>query len=505
MIDSRVVEVHRTMRNVIVFFADQMRADALGCLGNRYVQTPHIDWIGRTGTILSRHITPNQICSPSRGSFFSGLYPRHHRMYRNGVPLPEDLDLITHRLTKAGYKTHGVGKFHFQPILAPANRQMPESLAFWRQSDAPQWRGPFYGFDTVDTVIGEANEVIHGGHYAAWLKSQHPDVVELYRPESAIEPSPQDLWEVWKSGVPRELHYCNWIAQRAAEFVGDAAKAEEPFFLFVSFPDPHHPFSPPSPYCYRHNPRSMPKPHLVPGELDRMPSYIREEAHPDEQGFMIRTDMISQETMGLAIAHTFGLVEMIDDAVGIVLSALQRAGALDDSLIIFTGDHGEFLGDHGLLRKGPPPYTQLLRVPFVVRGPGIATGRSIDRLSSHIDVLPTLLDYLDLPGAACDGRSLLAELRGSRQEAEEAGFAEYHPRAVSELYNRSILTKDWRLTLYPHRSDWGELFDLKADPGEHHNLFGERSTDSIVQELAKRLEMTLPPQPHIQNEILGKY
>lgn len=493
------------MRNVIVFFADQMRSDALGCHGNAQVRTPHIDWIARTGADLRRHTTPNQICSPSRGSFFSGLYPRHHRMYRNGVALPENLQLMSHHLQRAGFRTHGVGKFHFQPILAPADRRMPESLAFWQDAQSAQWRGPFYGFDTVDMVIGECNEVTHGGHYAAWLKQHHPDVVPLYQPAHALEPPAADLWEVWKSAVPKGLHYCTWIAERAASFITAAAAEPDPFFLFVSFPDPHHPFSPPAPYCYRHDPGAVPAPQITPGELERMPAYIRSAAHPDEHGFMLLTEAISPATIRTAIAHTYGLVEMIDDAVGTVLAALQRAGKLDDSLIIFTADHGEFLGDHGLLRKGPPPYRQLLEIPFLMHGPDLPKGITSERLTSHVDALPTVLDYLGLTVPQVDGASFLSALRQPASAPSSPAFGEFHPRAVPALYNHTIIDPDWRLTLYPKQPGWGELFDLRNDPGEHWNLYGMPGTAGIVDELTVQLHRRLPSQPDVDAEILGKY
>src|SRR5262249_9045385 len=239
--------------------------------------------------------------------------------------------LITHALGRAGFRTHGIGKFHFQPILAPAPYRMPESNAFWEAPEASGWRGPYYGFQTAEFVIGESAAATIAGHYARWLKSTAPDSVALYQREHALAPPPSDLDEVWKSGIREHLHYNRWIAKRACDFL-DSIR-DENFFLFVSFPDPHHPFTPPRPWCDQFDPTYVPVPRIVPGELLAMPDYVAEAgaAHqaagdgksylefllsqgaPREQGFMMKVDGISDATLRLAIAHTYGLVAMIDD------------------------------------------------------------------------------------------------------------------------------------------------------------------------------------------------
>ena len=509
------------MRNVVWFCADQMRYDGIDCLGNETIRTPNIGSIGRTGTRFHRHLTPNQICSPSRASMFTGLYPRRHGLHRNGVALDESIDLIPRTLAHRGFCTHGIGKFHLQPLQAPAGRRMPESMAFWKTRESRDWRGPYYGFDTVDVVLGEGDFSVIAGHYAQWLRTRHPEALHLYTSEAALEPSPSDLFEVWKSAIPCELHYNFWIADRAIEFI-DGASPQEPFFLYVSFPDPHHPFTPPRPYCDLYAPYSMPLPTVRDGELDLMPSYLvaagdpwaeagagsydRMPAQPVEQGCVITTEHISEDTMRLIIAHTYGMIGMIDDAVGRVLAALTRRGLLSNTLVLFTTDHGELLGDHGLLRKGPSPYRQLLQVPLLMCGPGIPEDRDEHTITSHIDLFATILEYLGLPEPETDGCSLSSLLRGDHSAWQrDAVYAEYYPRAFEEQYNQSIITERWRLTLYPKCSEWGELFDLKADPHEQRNLFHEPSARSIVVELTERMAVEFPPNPVIDSEPLGLY
>ena len=503
-------------KNLIFICTDQMRYDALSINGNTHLATPNIDGIGHQGTTLGRHYTPNQICSPSRATMATGLYPRHHGLWRNGVTLDPATPNLWTFLRNAGFRTHAAGKLHYQPLLAPDRFAMPESLAFWQRPDADHWRGPFYGFETVDLVLGEANESTKAGHYANWLRSNHPGIADLYEPEASKTGRVSDLTEVWKSAVPAELHYTSWITDRAIDFL-KASKAAEPFCLYVSYPDPHHPFTPPAPYCDLYKPEDMPKPTERAGELDRMPTYLGKGDDPKadayipegsplrEQGFMLRTDTISDETMRLVIAHTYGMVKMIDDCVGRILTALRQTGSEEETIVLFTSDHGELLGDHGLLRKGPPPYRQLLQVPLVVSGPGIAAGARTQALTSHIDLFTTLADLLTGEVPETDGVSLAPVLSGMDDKVRDELFAEYHPRKDPELYNQTIVEAGWRLTLYPNKPGWGELFDLSGDPWEHHNLFHEEAYRPQVEALKARLSEAMPPQSTMTTEALGAY
>ncbi|WP_371225863.1 sulfatase [Roseovarius sp. 2305UL8-3] len=505
--------------NVLMIMTDQQRSDSLGCTGNQFVKTPNIDGLAQRGATFRNHFTPHQICSPSRSTLFSGLFARHHGLTRNGVALPENTPLITHDLKAAGYRTHGVGKFHFQPILAGEEYAMPDSNAFWTLPESSRWRGPFYGFDQVDILIGESVSATEGGHYARWLNEVAPEAAQLYLPENALEPRPDDLDEVWKSAIPAELHYNSWITDRSCEFLKNS-DGDDPFFLFVSFPDPHHPFSPPAPWCHLYDPAEMPLPSRVPGELSAMPSYImetdREEAGksyvdflrnpgpPREQGFMQTTQRISEASMRLAVAHTYGMVSMIDDCVGRILSQLEECGMTDQTLVIFSSDHGELLGDHGLIRKGPSPYKSLLQVPLLMAGPDIPPG---DRsgITSHLDLRATLQSYLGLQRSETDGTSFHRVMANPNAPGRKQLFAEYHPRTRKETYNHTILTQDWRLTRYPEKPDWGEMFDLNTDPGEHVNLFADPDYAAQREQLSESLNRGFPPDADAGGPSIATY
>jgi arylsulfatase len=510
-----------TRPNFIFICTDQQRSNSLGCYGNQYVRSPNIDSIGNQGMRFNRHITPMQICSPSRATMITGLYPRHHRLAVNGMALPEDIPTVPEILSEAGYRTHGVGKQHLQPLLAPADRNMPDSRAFWDTEESKDWDGPYYGYETLDLLLGESDTAHLAGHYANWLNTNHAGMGELLSPESAGPPQPKDLDEIWRSAMPTEFHYNTWITQRSKDFLNNNSSSEQPFFLFVSYPDPHHPFDPPAEYADRYEVNAMPLPTVKGDELSRMPPYYGElypkgqgfrelywAAHDDmEAGSMITTELISDDSMRMAIAHTHALVEMIDDGVGEILETLNLTGKSENTHIIFTSDHGELLGDHGLLHKGPPSYRQLTEVSFLIKGPGIRSGGVTEQLTNHIDLVPTLLELAGVDDSRYefDGQSFCQIIKGEDGPIREFNFGEYHPRVFPELYNQTVSTENWRLTLYPARPEWGELFDLRKDPGEHFNVFNESENNEIITKLSKELASQFPPKPDIDNEALCKW
>ena len=507
--------------NILWVCTDQQRSDSLACYGNPVARSPNIDSIAQSGVRFNRHMTPMQICSPSRATMFTGLLPRHHELITNGRALGTSIPTVTGLLSDNGYRTHSVGKQHLEPILAPAEHNMPDSRAFWKDPKNADWNGPYYGFQTIDLLLGESDTAAISGHYANWLKEVAPEAVELLKITAAAEPPPADLDEIWRSAIPSEYHYNNWISDKACEFLDDNQESDDPFFLFVSYPDPHHPFAPPEEYADKFNPDDMPLPRVDDGERELLPEYY-ENLFPTDKGFrelywagipgmeagsMINTRGVSDKSMQLAIAHTYGMIEMIDDGIGRILKNLEEKGELDNTIVMFTSDHGEFLGTHGLLHKGPPTYKQLVEISMIIKGPGIDSGKVIDDLTSHIDLTPTFLDLagIDYSTQTFDGESLNPLLSNNGAWNREANWGEYHPTAKPELYNQTIRTKDWRLSIYPDSPQWGELFDLSNDPEEHLNLYDNDDFRDKRIELAKRLADEFPPQRTVGNPVLSKW
>ncbi len=440
---------------------------------------------------------------------FTGLYPRHHRVICNGMALDDSLPTLAGCLAAAGYQTYGVGKFHLQPILAPVERAMPESAAFWSTEASRGWEGPYFGFEQVGFAIGEADLVPEsGGHYVRWLEENHPEVLRMFGPEAALDPAPVDMPDTWKCAVPPEWHYNTWIAEHAVDFL---QRAEPPFFLYASFPDPHHPFTPSRPYSDRYRPEEVTLPRCDPGEIAHLPDYVHDLAggHDQrtaaEQGSTLLTEGVSEPTMRRVLVHTHGMIDMLDERVGWILDALEQHGRSQNTIVIFTSDHGEYLGDHGLLRKGPLTYRQVREVPMVIRGPGIDPGHRSDSLTGHIDLMPTVLDFAGVPCPTGDGQSLRSLLEGRVPSVRDYLFTEYHPRnrAFAAVYNQTVVTRNWRLSIYPCNREWDELFDLREDPDEHHNLRGE--IDASPAELGELLSDEFPPMAKVDAEQIARW
>ena len=499
--------------NFLILCTDQQQSNSLGCAGNSIARTPNIDALAKRGMRFNRHHTPNQICCPARATMITGLYPRHHGMTTNGRTIIEGLPTLPGMLANAGYNTHAVGKLHLQPLVADISYQFPESVPFWEAGLGRDWVGPYFGYQNIDLLIGESLLATEGGHYAQWLQDNHPEAIALYQPEAAISGPLPDLDEAWTAAVPEELHYNNWIADRAVDYLSNV-DTNSPFMLFVSTPDPHHPFSPPLPWADQFDPAAMPLPRVEPGELDMMAPYINQPLSGDwidndapmiEQGGMTITADISDDSMRKAVALTRGMEAMIDDAFGRVLDELDRRELTDDTIIIFTSDHGEFLGRHGLLHKGPPPYRDLTEVSYIMAGPGIPKDKVTEDFTSHLDLMPTLLDLAGVEhDLVLDGCSLRPLLNG-KTWGRDALFLEYHPRVDPDTYNHSIISQGFRLTLYPTQAEWGELFCHATDPGEHRNLFNDPLYQIQRDQLIQRLKNEFPAATDVGTPLIAKW
>ncbi len=498
----------RKQPNYIFFITDQLRYDFLACNGHRVVQTPNLNALAARGVNFDRFYVASPVCMPNRASLMTGRMPSVTGVRQNGSPLSREAVTFVDLLRDAGYATALVGKSHLQcftgigptferavppagfhvpsPELAEARRpelygpEYEEELpGFWADDDA-RMTLPFYGFDHVDLVRGHGDGV--GGHYRKWLLARDPDALSLIGKENQLTHDYQCPQAV-RTALPAELYHTSYIAEEAVNYLnGRASEPDKPFFLMVSFPDPHHPFNPPGKYWDMYQPDQFDIPEAFGRNDWRPPTHVKcvwedRDAGRAQLSGTASISVTAREAQE-AQALTCGMITMIDDAIGSVMEALSKSGLDGETIVSFTSDHGDHLGDHRLLLKGAEQYKQILQVPFIWSDPAEAhrAGDRSTAIASTIDIAATILERSAIaPFAGLQGNSLVNVINGSQGDGREAAFIQYdHQLEVSGLCGaprvHTVIDAGWRLSVF-HGVEWGELYNLESDPGEFDNLW----------------------------------
>ena len=513
--------------NFLLITTDQQRADHLGCYGNAQVRTPHVDALARRGRRFDRFYVATGVCMSNRASLMTGRMPSAHGSRCNGIPLSRSATTFVDLLRDAGYRTGLVGKCHLQNMTdlppeapaeaAPAGLTPPraphddavrnrwrdgrydmESKAKWRDDPAHRVETPYYGFDHVDlcTMHGDMVE----GAYARWLHEKVGDIDRVRGPRNAIPDPRFTAPQAYRTRVPEQLYPTAWIGDCAQRFLEQASLGEQPFFLHCSFTDPHHPFTPPGRYWGMYDPDDM----VLPPSFHRHPqarfapvAVLHEERSQGRGRISSTVGFAATETEARqALALTYGMISMIDDTVGRVLSCLIELGLDRDTVVVFTSDHGDFMGDQGLLLKSALHYQSLVRVPFIWADPGASrtAGTSTASLASTIDLPATVLARAGLaPFRGMQGRSLLPLVSDAAPVVRDVVLVEEDGHAPTfglqtPVRARTVVDASHRLTIYD-QPGWAELYDLQADPGEMCNLIddpGHAPTKARMFELLAR-------------------
>lgn len=500
--------------NFVLVVTDQHRPDHTGFGGNPVVQTPHLDRLAAAGTRFTRAYAANPICMPNRATILTGRMPSAHGTRFNGISLDPDVNTFVRELRRAGYRTGLVGKAHFQnmgngaALMGAIRRDGParearlprEDEGWDRFENGDRYRkgdvelpDDFYGFSHVELAVGHAD--LMSGHYLRWLVSRGVDPYAVQGPGNASERY-EPWWQIWKPALPEELYPTHWVGERAAAFVADAARSAEPFFLQVSFPDPHHPFTPPGRYYDLYDPSDIALPSTFDDDhADSMPHLRALRAKRGERPPNIPVLPFSptEEVFRVAAAREYGAISCIDAAVGRVLAALDEANVADRTVVVFTSDHAEMFGDHGLMLKGAMHYRPALRVPLVLRDPRRASApERIDSLVGSIDLAETFLALAGLPEyAGMQGHSLLPMLDDPKLEVRDAILVEEDEpfdlaRTGSPLRMRTLIGSRGRLSVYAG-TDRGELFDFQEDPDELRNRWSDPQARALRSDLTEQL------------------
>lgn len=506
--------------NFLYLITDQHRADWLGCYGHPVVRTPNIDAIAARGVRFDNFHVASPVCMPNRASLMTGRMPSVHGLRYNGCALPYRANTFVDVLRAAGYDTAIIGKSHLQPFSALPPRYSDEAPASpqpvpdaWkptaedyhnegpdRYADADPYAlpKPYYGYDHVEMVTRHGDRT--GGHYEQWLRENADDFRALWDPANEL-PHDYTCPQAYRTPVPEHLYPTTWIADRAINFIKGREGEDAPFFSFVSFPDPHHPFNPPGKYwdIYDSDDFELSLPYDAHQNPTPALKWLKD--HFEETGQPVHPFMVNyadDRAVREAMALTAGMITMIDDQIGRIIAALKESGEYENTVVVFNTDHGDYLGDFNMLFKGPMPSRAITRVPFIWSDPTDRCHQTRDVLASTIDIPATILDRAGLaPFHGIQGKSLLPSLTEGAPNRDELliehneSVADFGFRVPPRV--RCLVTERWRYTLYAGE-DWGELYDLNADPFETVNLWDAPDYAQDRARLAERLAVHLTAQ-----------
>ena len=498
-------------RKILFITTDEQRYDGLGCYGGKVARTPVVDALAAKGFRYARAYNQNVTCMPARSSIVTGKHVASHGVYRNGYSLPEDDPSIARYLNQNGYRTALIGKAHWQPM---ADHSSWEASAANRDD-----HGPYRGFEHLNLAAHSGVAYRCTMHYNRWLEDNHPEQIANFYPPVGPKNGPNnqkggetDAIQVHDNACPKEVYHTDWTADRSIEWL-DTLNQDEDWFLWVSFPDPHHPFDPPAAEDHRVNWRDLDLPDGHPGSdqaireiLAQKPKHwlafysgevdIADETPDDFVPSTMTDDNIREINAKVHIEN-----ELIDEAVGRLCDYLKSRGWDEETDIFFTSDHGTTQGDFGLMFKGPFHTDGLMRVPLIWRpapSAGMSDGSVIEDPVGHIDLAPTFAQIAGLPVPDwIEGHALPTNEAPDREAVFCQWDAEKHGIEIrmKSIYHRSgFVCTAYGKTNYYHGTE-GELYDMTSDPCQWVNLWDDPAYDQVKQSLvAKIIGMTPPPR-----------
>lgn len=451
--------------NLLLIMADQLRWDCLGCMGNPVIKTPHLDTLAARGMCFRNGFTPNPICVPARATVMTGNYPQVCTGNKsNGGRIKPDQPLLTEVLKRAGYRTSAHGKLHFVPYAPPG---APRLVHGFEHVDFHESGRVLAKFDPTGKRRGVED-------YFDYLTD-----VGWHGYSRAHGIGNNDV-RPCASPLPPEHTVDHWIADGALRQLDRHyhESPDRPFFMFVSTPKPHSPYDPPTPYDKMYDPRRIPRPFGSLSDLKGRNPFLEHTIYPHA------ADTLSPEAWQVSRAHYYGCISWLDAQIGRVLDRLEALGQRDNTLILFTADHGDLLGDFGSVFK-MNHLNGSVRVPFIVAGPGVARGTVSDALVGLQDVLPTF--------AAAGGAAIGQVVQGCDLSPVLAS----PDRHVREVYYsstgndpaQSVMVTDGRWKYIYSQAAGGveELYDQQNDPTELRNLAGDPACDATRHAWRERL------------------
>ncbi len=496
---------------------DQQRRDHLSVYngGSIALKTPNIDSIGKKGVRFTNFYCNNPICMPNRSTIFTGQYPSIHGVTTNGRNLPENTQTFPEDLRKNGYHTASFGKIHLNYFGAPygeeySNPTKSQEFVYEKDYNNLTHRSPYFGLKETKIISGHGTFLGHPD-YQEWMKEKVKRDEEL-QAKLRIKPGSSDKdiekkikkcfhfnvkecevdIQVFKHKIPESLYSTTFVKDNTIGFLNRFAQGKydkKNFFCHCSFPDPHAPFTPPGKYFDMYNPEEVELPETFSDNHKNGLEFFREHyihskktEGTNDKDFPNAKDLTEPKARK-ALAAMYGMEKMIDDAVGEILNALKKLGLAENTIVIYTTDHGELGGEHRFFFKGPFIYDGLIRIPFLMSVPGKVEGRVCDSLASSIDIAETLLDFggVKIP-SIMKGISMKPIFTDPNLKIKDNVLIEMDDNYTDQK-TRTIVEDGWRMTVF---NDFGQLFNLKEDPNEMNNLWWkERYKDKKMELLLK--------------------
>jgi arylsulfatase A-like enzyme len=497
-------------RKILFITTDQMRYDALGCNGGKIARTPCLDRLAAQGINYRRAHNQSVVCMPARATIVTGQHVATHGVWMNGVALPEDTPTIAHWLNQHGYRTALIGKAHFEPWLGAPDQYYENRMA------AANETGPHRGFDHMEL----ANHFFEGhSHYTVFMQREHPALMEGFYPmvrngqQNTDGRGDTGAIQVWDNPVPPELYHTNWVAERTMEWLA-SLPADADWFVWMSFPDPHHPWDPPASERHRVDWRALDTPRLYPGSAERAAEWLADKPRhwrgyfdgslwtnlESPRGFRpcdLTPDQIREID---AMNHIEN--ELIDDACARVLHYIDQRGWTPDTDVIFTTDHGELQGDFGLLFKGAYHIDALMRVPLIWR-PAPAADVPPAEVAAPVGHLDLAQTFCRIAGIAeppwTEGQPLPQSAAEADRQRRERVLTEWDSEhGPLDLHLRTIYRDQMVCTVYEPSALYdgteGELYDMKEDPDQRHNLWDDPARRALRDAMKADLYENLPTQ-----------
>jgi choline-sulfatase len=438
--------------NLLFIWTDEQRADTMAVYGNTKIRVPNLNKLVSESVVFKNAYVTQPVCSPSRCSVMTGLWPHTSGVFRNNLPLPEDTPCLPELLNDTDYRTAHMGKWHLGDEIFPQH-----GFEEWVSIEDMYWK--------------RYTKVRHREHA---MSNYYHYLVSLGHKLNGR------FVRAYAAGLPFEQSKPKFLERRACDFL--RRHRNEPFILYVNFLEPHMPFT--GPFDNEYDPAYVDLPANFDDPLEgneplvyrRMREQIMKKYGSDEQ------------SIRKLIARYWGLVTEVDTCVGGILNTLEKLGLADNTIVVYTSDHGDMMGGHRLVTKGVM-YEEASKVPWIMRIPRLGRKqRIIEQPVSHIDLVPTLLELMGgKAGQSIQGQTLLPLIKGGKV-SEDHVFIEWNVGKGPELNAavRTVVSPDgWKLSLF--KGDKSQLFNLKKDPGETTNLFDSGRYQDVIDRLTRRI------------------